>query len=210
MLNKEAQDFLAASLTGAARSLQNLLDALDRSVQFYLPKHEEKWNQFNKLKNLLQLSSTGKETSVSDCLGVVLNTLEFDAAQAREAKLRYRKLAKVVHPDHNGSEALFKVVHLAYKSRDLKLLDILCKAVYEEIDSKEVLSILKTRLNATISQIQSKPAFKLLKLDASSGKDGVNEHALAYAESMLDKLIATLQVILLQGDKNATSQGTSN
>lgn len=210
MLNKEAQDSLAASISGAAKNLKNLLDALDRSIQFYLPKHEDKWSQFNKLKNLLQLSSTGKDTSVSDCLGIVLNTLEFDAAQARESKLRYRKLAKVIHPDHNGSDELFKIAHLAYKSRDLRLLDLLCKAVYEEIDSKEVLSILKTRLNATISQIQSKPAFKLLKLDVSSGKDGINEQALAYAESMLDKLIATLQVILLQGDKNATSQGTSN
>ena len=203
MLDKEAQDSLAASISGAAKNLKNLLDALDRATQFYLPKHEDKWSQFNKLKNLLQFSATGKDTSVPDCLGVVLNVLEFDAAEAREAKLRYMKLAKATHPDHNGSDELFKIAYLAYKSRDLRLLDLLCKAVYEEIESSLVLSMVKTRIHATISQLQARPAFKLLKLDPAAGKHGIIKQAYDFAEVMLDELISALQIIILQGDKNA-------
>lgn len=203
MLNKQAQEDLAASINRAAKKLQNLTDALDRSVSFYLPKHEEKWSKFNQLKNLLQLSATGKETSVPDCLGIVLNALEFDAAEAREAKLRYHRISKEVHPDHGGSENLFKIVNLAYKSRDLHLLDILFKAVSESITFEQALSLLNVRINAAVSQLQAKPAFKLLKLDPASGKHGIIKQAYEYAEVMLDQLISALQIILLQGDKNA-------
>ena len=203
MLNKQAQEDLAASINKAAKKLQNLTDALDRSVSFYLPKHEEKWSKFNQLKNLLQLSATGKETSVPDCLGIVLNALEFDAAEAREAKLRYHRISKEVHPDHGGSENLFKIASLAYKARDLHLLDVLFKAVSESITFEQALSLLNVRINAAISQIQAKPAFKLLKLDPASGKHGIIKQAYEYAEVMLDQLISALQIILLQGDKNA-------
>lgn len=203
MLNKEAQDLLAASINKAARRLQNLTDALDRSVSFYLPKHKEKWSKFNQLKNLLQFSATGKDTSVPDCLGIVLNALEFDAAEAREAKLRYHRISKTVHPDHGGSDELFKIASLAYKARDLRLLDILSKAVSENITFEQALSLLDVRIYAAISQLQAKPAFKLLKLDPASGKNGIINSAYDYAEAMLDQLISALQIIILQGDKNA-------
>lgn len=202
-LSKEEQDSLVAVIDQAARGLENLLAATDRALAFYLPKHEEKWSKYQNLRNTLQLSATGKATSVPDYYGVILNTLETDPAQAREAQVRYRQLAKVLHPDHQGSAALFHICTVAYKSRDLHLLDLLNQAIYKKLDLSIVEKSINRRTQAQISVIHASPAYKLLKLDPAAGKHGIIKQALDYSEEILDKLIITLGVSLLNGDKDA-------
>lgn len=199
MLNYEQQEQLAASLEQAASQVKNLIDAMDRSVSYYLPLHTDKWEKFNRLKNVLELSASGKSTSVPDLYGVVLNTLEFDAGYALEAKKRYRRLAKC-HPDHGGSSNLFAICNLAYKSRDLRLLDLLIKALYEQISLEDAALIINSRTYAFIQQQHAKPAFKLLQLDKHSGKNGCIIAARDYAEQMLDNLIEALGIIILKGN----------
>lgn len=201
VLSKEDQDFLAAKISSAARNLDHLYAATDKVLSFYLPLHKAKYRQYLGLRDLVQLSATSKKTSVPDYYGVVLNTLETDPAQAREAQLRYRKLAKQLHPDMNGSSELFHIAHTAYKARDLNLLDLLNKAVYKQIELDEVISLISSRIQAKISMLHSSPAFKLLKLDTAAGKNGIIPAAEAYAEAILDTLISNLGISLLNGDK---------
>lgn len=207
ILSKEEQDKLAAKVTSAASKLEQLVLAIDRAVSFYLPLHEEKWRKFNNLKNLLQFNASNKETSVPDCYGIVLNTLEFDAAEAREAKIRFMKLARVLHPDRGGSASLFHIAELAYKARDLILLDALLKSVYN--NDETALSAVSRRLQAAISQTRAKPAFKLLMLDQAAGKFGLKQDAADFAEKILDNLIESLAYILLTGDNHGHSKETS-
>lgn len=199
MLNYEQQEQLAASVKQAASQVENLVSAMDRSVSYYLPLHADKWEKFNRLKNVLQLSASGKSTSVPDLYGVVLNTLEFDAGSALEAKKRYRKLAKC-HPDHGGSANLFAICDLAYKSRDLRLLDLLIKALYEQISLEDAALIVNSRAYAFIQQQHAMPAFRLLQLDKHSGQNGCIIAARDYAEQMLDNLIEALGIIILKGN----------
>ena len=199
MLNYEQQEKLAASVKQAASQVNNLVSAMDRSVSYYLPLHTDKWEKFNRLKHLLSLSSTGKKTSVPDLYGVVLNTLEFDAGSALEAKKRYRKLAKC-HPDHGGSANLFSICALAYRARDLRMLDLLNKALYEQISLEDAELIINTRAYAFIQQQRAMPAFRLLQLDKHSGKNGCIIAARDYAEQMLDNLIEALGIIILKGN----------
>lgn len=201
VLSKEEQDLLAAKIEFAAKNLDHLYSAIDKALNFYLPLHEEKWSKYNRLRNSLQLSATGKKTSVPDYYGIVLNITEVDAAQAREAQIRYRQLVKCLHPDHGGSEALFHIAHTAYKARDIHLLSLLNDAAYCKTELAEVVSLINTRVQARISILHSSPGFKLLKLDPAVGKDGIISSAKAYAETILDKLITTLGISLLNGDK---------
>lgn len=201
ILSKDDQDFLAAKISSAARNLDHLYAATDKVLSFYLPLHEAKYRRYLGLRDLVQFSANSKDTSVPDYYGVILNTIEVDPAQAREAQIRYRKLAKQLHPDMNGSPELFHIAHTAYKARDLNLLDLLNKAVYKQIDLDEVISLINTRIQAKVSMLHSSPAFKLLKLDPAVGKNGIMPSAKAYAEAILDTLISNLGISLLDGDK---------
>lgn len=186
MLDKDDQDRLAAKIEKAASQLSALIDAVDRAVSFYLPLHAEKWKEFNDLKNLLQLSAVGKETSVPDLYGVVLEGLDVDAAQVREAQIRYRKLAKATHPDLGGSDRLFKIVKLAYLAKDLNLLYILTEAVYNKLSIELAVLAVNRRIFAIESIVKSKPSYKLLQLDVAAGKSGVVDKASYFASDMLD------------------------
>lgn len=204
-LSREDQDKLAVAVLAASRQVDQLFSAIDRSLSYYFALHEEKFTRFNELKHLLQFSATGKATSIPDTYGIILETTEFDSAEALQIRTLFRQLAKVTHPDHNGSECLFKIVHTAYKAKDLSLIRALYDAIFNKTSLSDATRIINTRLQAVISQTRARLPYKLLSKDYYNGRNGCVDAAKDFAEVMLDTYIETLQIILLNGDKNGTS-----
>ena len=80
------------------------------------------------------------------------------------------------------------------------MLDLLIKALYEQISLEDAALIVNSRAYAFIQQQHAMPAFRLLQLDKHSGQNGCIIAARDYAEQMLDNLIEALGIIILKGN----------